>query len=126
MKKTLFSVSAVLELGAGLALLVFPSDFVTLLIGGALEGSAALSVARVGGTALLALGLACWLARNDSLSGAASAIIIAMLMYNLGIATILGMAGVQDQTAGILLWPAVIVHSGMAVWCLVGLQRKPD
>jgi len=54
--KTLHTVTAVIELGAGLALLCRPSATVALLVGGApLETPAALTVARVGGAGLLAL-----------------------------------------------------------------------
>ena len=67
--KTLHTVTAVIELGAGLALLCCPSATVALLVGGApLEAPAALTVARVGGAGLLALGVACWLARVDTQS----------------------------------------------------------
>jgi hypothetical protein len=65
--KTLQTVTAVIELGAGLALLCFPSATVALLVGSTpLEAPAALTVARVGGAGLLSLGVACWLTRSDS------------------------------------------------------------
>ncbi len=126
MKKSLLQVSAVLELGAGLALLILPSVFVPLLIGGgALEDPLTLAVTRVGGAAILALGIACWLARNDSPGGAASGLLTAMLIYNVGVVIILGQAGFQVQPVGILLVPAVILHTGMTAWCFLGLARKP-
>ena len=56
---TLFTATAAIELGAGLALLSCPSVTAVLLIGAPLETAAALSVARVAGTALLTLGAAC-------------------------------------------------------------------
>ena len=62
--KTLHAVTAVIELGAGLALLCCPSATGVLLVGAPLEGPASLTVARVGGAGLLALGVACWLARR--------------------------------------------------------------
>ena len=61
--KALQTVSAVVELGAGGALLSCPSAMVVLLVGVPLETPAALTVARIGGAGLLALGVACWLAR---------------------------------------------------------------
>ena len=57
--KTLHTVTAVIELGAGLALLCCPSATVALMVGAPLEAPAALTVARVGGAGLLALGVAC-------------------------------------------------------------------
>jgi hypothetical protein len=52
--KALHTVTAVIELGAGLALLCFPSATVALLVGTPLETPAALTVTRVGGAGLLA------------------------------------------------------------------------
>jgi hypothetical protein len=53
--KTLYTVIAVMKLGAGLALLCCPSATAALLIGAPLETPAALTVGRVGGAGLLAL-----------------------------------------------------------------------
>jgi hypothetical protein len=53
--KALHTVTALIEIGAGLALLCFPSVTVTLLVGSPLETSAAQTVARVGGAAAVFL-----------------------------------------------------------------------
>ena len=80
---TLFTATAVIELGAGLALLTFPSATAVLLVGAPLEAPVSLTVARVAGAALLALGVACWLARSDAYSRAARGLVAAMVLYNL-------------------------------------------
>ena len=116
--KTLYAVSAVIELGAGLALLVFPSAMVNLLLGSPLDALAAIALGRLTGAALLALGVACWLARGDTLGCAARGLVVAMLVYNIGAVVVLGVAGVQLPTTGIALWPAVILHAMMAIWCV--------
>jgi hypothetical protein len=124
--KTLHTVSAVIELGAGLALLVFPSAVVKLLLGSPLDSFAAIALGRLAGAALLALGVACWLARGDTLGCAAKGLVVAMLIYNMGAVVVLGVAGVQLPTTGIALWPAVVLHTAMAVWCvreLIGRKR---
>jgi len=64
--KMLHTVTAVIELGAGLALLCFSSTTVALLLGSPLDAPNALTVARVGGAGLISLGITCWLARDDS------------------------------------------------------------
>jgi len=118
---TVFTATAVIELGAGLALLSCPSATAVLLIGASLEIHAALTVARVAGAALLALGIACWLARGDAYSRAARGLLAAMVLYNFGVAIILGAAGIRSQPVGIALWPAVVLHAGMTVWCIASL-----
>ncbi|MEI6085411.1 MAG: hypothetical protein WCS70_14085 [Verrucomicrobiota bacterium] len=122
--KALHTVTAALEAGAGVALLSCPSATVKLLVGSPLETSAALTVARVGGAGLLALGVACWLARCDAQSSASRGLISGMMVYNLGTVLILGAAGLSSQPVGIALWPAVILHAGMTGWCMASLFRK--
>jgi hypothetical protein len=73
--------------------------------------------------ALLALGVACWLASYDPQSYAARAIVSAMALYNLGATVILGLAGVRAQSIGIALWPAVIIHAVMTIWCVSQLRH---
>jgi len=124
--KKLLTATAVIELGAGLALLGFPSSTAALLIGAPLEASAALTVARVGGAGLFALGVACWLARGDTQSRAVSGLVAAMLFYNFGAAVILGVAGFRSQPVGVALWPAVVLHAAMTAWCITNLLRKPS
>jgi hypothetical protein len=123
--KTLHTVTAVIELGAGLALLCRPSATVALLIGGApLEAPAALTVARVGGAGLLALGVACWLARGDVLSRAARGLVAAMLLYDVSVVAVLVFASLGFGLHGMALWPAVVLHAAMTVWCVACLRRK--
>lgn len=121
--KTLHAVSAVIELGAGLALLVIPSPAVTLLLGVALNSPVELTVARVGGAGLLSLGVACWMARGEVESGAARGIVVAMLFYNVAAAGILAFAGISYGLFGFALWPAVLLHTLMFLWCLMWLQQ---
>ena len=122
--KNLYTVTALIELGAGLALLCFPSATVELLVGAPLEGAPALTVARVGGAGLLALGVACWLARGDTESGAARGLIVAMLVYNVAAVVVLAFAGIGFGLYGVALWPAVVLHAVMTVWCLTNLRQE--
>lgn len=118
----LFATTAAIEAGAGLALLCLPSAAVEILLGAPLETPVALAMARVGGVALLTLGVACWLARDDLYSPAARALVAAMVLYNLGVAFILGAAGIWSRSVGMVLWPAaVVLHIAMAGWCVVSL-----
>jgi hypothetical protein len=123
--KLLLAITAVLEAATGLGLLAVPSVVAQVLLGATLDAPAAVTVARVAGAALLALGVACWLAASDTQSCAARGVVSAMVIYNLGAALVLGTAGIWSQPAGVGLWPAVILHTAMTVWCIASLLRKP-
>ena len=119
----LLTLTAIIEAPTGLALLVVPSVVVRLLLGSPLETSAAVTLGRVAGAALLALGVACWLARDDAHSQAARGLVGAMVLYNVGAVLILGAVGIGSQLVGLVLWPAVALHAAMTVWCLMSLGR---
>jgi hypothetical protein len=88
------------EAATGAALLVVPSLVGQLLLGAELAG-AAVPVARVAGIALIALGVAC-------LPGRA---LIGMLTYSAAVTLYLGYIGFVGIFAGLLLWPAVVLHA---------------
>ena len=54
-----------------------------------------------------------------------------MLLYNVGVVAILVLAWANQGMSGIALWPVVLAHAALAVWCVVavsGRRRKaiPD
>jgi hypothetical protein len=122
--KLLLLTTAALEAGAGLALLCLPSVFAQVLLAAPLEGTVALTVARTGGMGLLTLGVAAWFASQDSQSRAARGLAMAMILYNTGAVLILGAAGLGPSPSGICLWPVVVLHAAMAVWCAVQFFRS--
>jgi hypothetical protein len=122
--KLLLVATAAIEVGAGLTLIIWPSAAITLLFGSPLDTPAGLTVGRVAGVALLALGLACWLARHDGENHTARGLIAAMLLYNCAVGLILAFAGIGSGLVGIALWPAIVLHAAMAVWCLVFVSTK--
>ena len=122
--KNLLTVTAGIEAATGLALLGSSSLVVSLLFGGSLDTPAALVVAHVTGAALLSLGVACWLARNDEKSRAAGGVVTAMLMYNVAAVAVLAYAGIGLGLSGIGLWPAVVLHAALAAWCIACLRNK--
>ncbi len=119
----LLTLTAIIEAGTGLALLVVPPVVVQLLLSSTLETSAAVTLGRIAGAALLALGVTCWLARDDTESGAARGLVAAIVLYNVGAVVILGAVGIRSQQPGFALWPVVALHSVMAVWCVASLVR---
>jgi hypothetical protein len=122
--KPLFIATAVIEVGAGLALLVSPALAASILIAAPFDTSPDSVVGRVAGAALLALALACWRARDDEHNRAAAGIVSGMLLYNAVAVMVLADAGIVLHMSGIGLWPAVVLHAAMAVWCLACLIRK--
>lgn len=122
--KALLFVSAAIEVGAGLVVMALPSAFATFLLGSSLDSPAGLTVGRVAGAALLALGTACWLARRDWQGRAATGVVVAMAVYNSAVVVLLVGARGASGLDGIGLWPAVAVHLAMALWCLASLKGK--
>jgi hypothetical protein len=123
--RNLFIVTAVIEVGTGLGLVALPSLLSTLVLDSSLDTPVALTVARIAGVALLALGVACWLARHDGQSRAAKGLVGAMVLHNAAIATVLAYAGVGLGLSGIGLWPTVLVHAAMTVWCVMCVLGRP-
>ncbi len=124
--KRLLKLTGIIETATGLGLMAVPSVVVRLLLGSPLDASAAVMLARVAGAALLALGVACWLARDDTQSRAARGLVVAMLIYNIAATALLAFAGIGLGLHGIALWPAVVLHAAMAIWCIVCLRRSPS
>ena len=108
-----------------MALLSSPPLVARLLLGASLDGPAALIVGRMTGAALLSLGVACWLAREDGASRAGRGLTAAVLLYNAAAVAVLANAGAGVGLAGILLWPTVALHVALAVWCLASLRKGP-
>jgi hypothetical protein len=120
----LLSVTAVIEVGAGLALLIVPSVPLELLLGVSVAVPETLLIGRVTGAALLAIGVASWLARGDRQGHAQLGVLTGVLIYDGAAAALLGYAGLAMSMAGALLWPAVVIHSALAVWCLMCLRSE--
>ena len=117
--KKLLVITAVIEAATGLGLLAVPSVVAQVLLGASLDAPAAVTVARVAGAGLLALGLACWLARDDG-----RGLVVAMLFYNVVATAVLAYAAVGLVLSGIGLWPAVGLHTVLAGWCAAALKRR--
>ena len=121
--KSLFVASALIEAGAGLALIVTPALTVPLLIGASYDMPAAAVVGRLTGGALLALALACWISRDDSAGTSVRGLVAGILLYNATAVLVLSYSGLGLRLAGIGLWPAVVLHLGMTAWCIASLRQ---
>ncbi len=124
--KNVLTTTAVIEVGAGIVFLARPSLAATHMFGSSLDTPVESTVARIVGVALLALGVACWLARHDGQSQAARALVRTMVLYNAAAFTVLVYAGVSLGLSGSGLWPAAaaLLHAAMAVWCVMSLLKS--
>jgi hypothetical protein len=113
MRKVLV-LAAVTEAATGLALLLVPSLVGQLLLGAELTG-VAVTVARVTGIALVALGVACWPGTP----------LVGMLIYGATITLYLAYLGLTGGSTGILLWPAVVAHAILTSGLGIG-KRQGD
>ena len=116
-----FAVSAVMEIGAGVALLVAPDLAIRLVLGSSAT-EAGVALGRLAGGAVLSLGVACLLARHDGVSTASRALVSGMLTYNAAVVALVltGSLG----SLGPLLWGLALLHGGMALWCVLLLRGR--
>ena len=119
--RQLFIVTAAMELGAGLTLLVAPALIISLLFGSAANALPAVGVARLTGGALLAVGAACWWARHDGASAAARALVGGLLVYNVAVVALAAVGSLGGP--GPLQWAAIALHAVQAVWCVWALAK---
>jgi hypothetical protein len=124
-RKALLVITAVVEAGAGFAFLVIPMWAAELLFGEGLSSPAALAVARIAGSALLSLAVACWIC-CDVERVENPGIFAGLTVYNLGVPAVLVQGWWVKELNGVLLWPAVILHAALALWCIAALWRRPE
>jgi len=121
----LLLVTAIVEIGAGLFLLILPSVPLALLLGVEQATLEATFIGRVAGAALLAIGVACGVGRKGDCTPAQLGLLIGVLIYDAAVAVLLAYAGLVLNFAGIALWPAVVLHTILAVWCVICLRASP-
>lgn len=119
--KLLLIIAAVIEAVAGLALLLIPTFAVSALLGAPLDTATGLAAARIAGAALGALAIACWQARNGERGSPATGVVEAMSFYNFAAAMVLVYAGIRLELRSALLWPAIVLHLCLGVWCVSNL-----
>jgi hypothetical protein len=122
-RKLFLLVTAFVEAASGLCLLILPAVPFAILLGVEHATADATLVARIAGAALLAIGIASWIARSDALTPAQLGLLTGVFIYNVVVSMLLAFAGVLLEMIGILLWPAVALHAILAVWSLSCLRR---
>ena len=121
--RTLLALGAAGEGATGLVLMTYPSVCINWLLGAELSAPGA-ALGRITGFALLALGVACWPTSRSASDDAAP--VRAMLIYGLFAAVYLALLGFDGNPVGILLWPAVVVHSLFTVLLARAWYGRPS
>jgi hypothetical protein len=115
--RLLILVSAVLETGTGLALLLVPRFVVRILLGAALVGPG-VATSRLCGIALISLGVASWprwQPTQPTRHRPDRRAIRALLVYNASATAYLAGLMALDGDRGLLLLPAIAIHAVLAV-----------
>ena len=120
MLKKVLNFASIVEIATGLALMIDPRFVVGLLVGPNLPDQD-IPMGRLPGIAILALGLACWTSGVSAESAGAAR--RGMLVYNVLIALFLVYLIKVGHLGGVLLWPAVVLHAGVAL-LLIWSWRK--
>ena len=119
--KSLLILTALFEIVTGLALIAFPSVTVSLLLGTSLNEPSGILLGRIGGAALIALAITCWLSRDEGHS--AFIITKALVFYNFAAALLLVYGALIEKFSGLGLWPAATLHIAFLIWCVKSIWR---
>ena len=125
-RKLFLIVIALAEASIGLGLLFLPFVPFALLLGLESVTVDAIFVGRIAGAALLAIGVASWIARTDELSRSLFGLLIGILLYNTAVSILLVYAGAVLKMTGVMLWPTVAFHAILAVWGGLLLRDSPS
>ncbi len=122
--RLLLIVTAVVESATGAALLIAPSLTAELMLGAGLDSPASVMVGRVTGSALISIGLICWLERDRVPGGSRGGLVIGLLAYHISIPVLLTYAAVVENLSGIAFWPGIGLHSVLTIWCVTSLRSS--
>ena len=119
----LLGLGGVLETVAGLGLLVDPAGGALALFGSSMEGPG-VAIGRIGGGGLLALGIACWLARKTPTAPASVGVAWAYLVYNVVTCVTLAWASVALAGSSLPALGASILHGVLGAAVLGALLGR--
>jgi hypothetical protein len=132
MTKILLTVTAIFEGIFGIGLLITPVLVVSTVLNTPLETAGGLAASRLAGAAIVTIAISCWKARSFEIPQAAIGVVTAMLFYNFAAAAVLVYAGVRLGLQSKFIWPAIVAHAALGLWCAVlvwlsnGKQPRPS
>ena len=119
LQKYLVRAAAWLEIITGIALIIGPQIACRLLFAVPLNG-VGMPLGRYAGIAVLALGTACLPAATAHAGRA----VLGLLLYNVGAVILFVWIWLATTYHGFLLWPAIILHAGIAFGLLPQLRNR--
>ena len=122
--KSLLTLTAFIEVVTGLALIAIPSVTASLLLGVSLIEPSGIILGRIGGAALISLAITCWLSRVERHSSLV--ITKALVFYNIAASLLLVYGALIENFSGLGLWPAVILHVALLIWCIKSIWSYPS
>jgi hypothetical protein len=120
----LMTLTALVETGTGLLLLVWPALVFALLFGWSQSAPEMLLIGRLAGAGVISLGVASWATRRDTRTPAQVGLLAGLLTYNALAALLLTFAGAGLKMVGIALWPVVVYHAALTAWCVACLCAR--
>jgi hypothetical protein len=123
--KRLLALGAIIEMSVGLGVVAFPEQVIELLLNAPLADTGVF-VARLFGTALIALGLAWWFARNQPREPWVRGCCLGFLVYNLGAGLWIMLRALTASQRAPLLWTLALFHAGLGLaFAALLLRRSP-
>jgi quinol-cytochrome oxidoreductase complex cytochrome b subunit len=120
----LLTVASALEGALSIALLVDSPRVAAILFHASLDATGVV-VARIAGGALLALAIACWLARSTPNAPASRGVAWALFAYNLVACIVLAQAGAADAGGATVALAASVLHGVFGAALVLVLMRAP-
>jgi hypothetical protein len=109
-RRSVVMTAAWLEIVAGAGFVTAPDVVCRLLFASSPEGLGVI-LTRFAGLGLFSLGIACLLSRAGTSSRNA---VLGLFAFNAATAILFAWVGVATTLRGVLLWPAVALHAGIA------------
>lgn len=119
----LLGLGGILETVTGLALIADPAGGASALFGSSMEGPG-IAIGRIGGGALLSLGIACWLARKTPTAPASVGVAWGYLAYNVVTCATLAWASVEVAVGSLPTLGGLVLHGLLGVALLAALLGR--
>lgn len=110
LQKNIVRAAAWLEIVVGVTLIAIPKLPCQLLLGAPLDGAGVI-MSRFAGIGLLALGIAY---SSTAVTTPPRGAVLGLFVFNVAAVILFIWVGVATAVHGLLLWPAAILHSGIA------------